>query len=371
MVDTAKTQPVSLRDELANSYDEQASTVIEPDPETPEPEAAEPGEPGAEAAAEPENEEPAAEDETTAQQRDKAGKFAKKDGEGEDKDKNKAAQPASLDAPSNWSAEDRANYAKLPKEGKEFLLRRHKQMEADYTKKTQELAVQSKDIAASKNFKDNVEHLFTPYRNYFATQGMDEVGGVRYLLGWFHSLQQNPEQTIVHLAQQYGVQSLTPKQGQQVNPELAPVLQRLHQVETQFAQDRQAQQNAIVSSSLAQVDSFAQETDAEGNPKYPHFETVRGDMAVFIQNGRAANLEEAYGLAIRLHPEIFDKQFEASILGTQKTTQQQELSEAAKKAAQAKKAAKGIKSGSANVEKNAAKSLRDDISEAYDQQAAS
>ena len=36
------------------------------------------------------------------------------------------AQPGvAAQAPSNWSAEDRANFEKLTQEGKEFLLRRH------------------------------------------------------------------------------------------------------------------------------------------------------------------------------------------------------------------------------------------------------
>lgn len=370
MVDTAKAQPVSLRDELANSYDEQEASTETPGAQTPEAEAGAEIEAEAEelaAGAEGDEEQAGEEESQSAQKRDQSGKFVKKAGEAEGKDK--TAQPATLDAPSNWIAEDRANYAKLPKEGKEFLLRRHKQMEADYTKKTQELAVQSKDIAATKYFKDSVESLFTPYRNIFATQGMDEIGGVRYLLGWFTSLQQNPEQTIIRLAQDYGV-DFTPKPGQQVNPELAPLIGKIQTLETRIAQNDQAQQAQVSGNAKQQVTSFAQETDAEGNPKYPHFETVREDMSVFIGNGRASTLEEAYGMAIRLRPEIYDAQLEESILGKQKTTQQQEIDEAARKAAQAKKAAKGVKSGSTHVEKQQPKTIRDDLSEAYDAQVA-
>jgi hypothetical protein len=349
MTDTAQQQPVSLRDELANSYDEQASPKPETDPPKTEPEKEIP---------EPEPENAAEEEEENEEQEEE-----------QEEEPGKAKLPGALEAPSHWKAEDKAKFSKLPQEGREILLRRHKEMETDYIRKTQDLAVKTRDLAATKQFKDTVDHLLSPYRNVFATQGMDEIGGIRYLLGWYQNLQQNPEQTILSLAHQYGVQ-FTPKPGQQINPELAPILQELHSVKSQIAQERQAQQAAVSSSILQQVNSFASEANADGTPKHPHFETVRGDMAILIQNGRASTMDEAYGMALRLHPEIFDKQIEESILGKQKTTQQQEIDEAARKAAQAKKAAKGIKSGSANVDKAPAKTLRDDLSEIYDQQTA-
>jgi hypothetical protein len=360
---TANQQPVSLRDELANSYDEQASAeAAEESTATPAPDAgAQVTEqaPPIEGSAADMGAEAKPEEDEEQEEVQPGGAAAEA----------KPKLPGALETPKHWKAEDKEKLSKLPEEAKQILLRRHKEMETDYIRKTQELAVKSKDIAVTKQFKDNVESLFTPYRQLFATQGLDEVGGVRYLLGWFSSLQQNPEQTIMRLAHDYGVE-FTPKPGQQVNPELAPLIGEIQTLKTRIAQNDQAQQAAVSSSILQQVTSFAQETDAEGNPKYPHFETVRGDMAVFIQTGRASDLEEAYGMAVRLRPEIHDELLKESILGQQKTTQQQELDEAARKAAQAKKAAKGVRSGSANVEKTQPKSIRDDLSDAYDQQAA-
>src|SRR4029077_12232042 len=82
--------------------------------------------------------------------RDKQGRWVRKDGQpGEaaaetppspeiDDSTQKAAQqhPAPVTGvaaqpPSNWSAEDRANFEKLPPEGKAFLLKRHSEMEGD------------------------------------------------------------------------------------------------------------------------------------------------------------------------------------------------------------------------------------------------
>jgi hypothetical protein len=44
-------------------------------------------------------------------------------------------------APANWSAEDRATFAKLPQEGQAFLLRRHSEMESDYQRRVQATGV--------------------------------------------------------------------------------------------------------------------------------------------------------------------------------------------------------------------------------------
>src|SRR5262245_49561119 len=54
-----------------------------------------------------------------------------------------AAQP-----PSNWSAEDRATFQKLPREGQEFLLRRHSEMESDYQKRVQATAFSNQFMQA-------------------------------------------------------------------------------------------------------------------------------------------------------------------------------------------------------------------------------
>jgi hypothetical protein len=51
----------------------------------------------------------------------------------------KAPEPApvGIQAPQHWSAEVKADFERLPPEGKAILLKRHQEMEADYTRKSQ------------------------------------------------------------------------------------------------------------------------------------------------------------------------------------------------------------------------------------------
>ena len=62
--------------------------------------------------------------------------------------------------------------------------------------------------------------------------------------------------------------------------------------------------------------------------KYPHYEKVKADMALIIQQGRAADLPNAYRLAIRLQDDLWQEE----------QTRQREHSEAEKRLAQDKAA---------------------------------
>jgi hypothetical protein len=351
MTDTAE-QSVSLHDQLSQVYDDQATDEIK---------VVDTDEPKSERA------------------RDETGRFIRAENEPVEEEPKEAKQEEAeeeetevveepqpgLEAPQHWSAEDKASFSKLQKEGQEFVLRRYKSMEADYTRKTQE-------IADTKRFKDNVDQLLNPYRQQFAMHGLDEVGAVRYLLGWYSSLQQSPAQTIQRLAADYGV-SLNQKQDENSNidPSVKPLLDKINSLESQIAQDKQAQHQQVSSNLFEQVKTFSEEKDSTGNLKHPHFEKVRQDMSVLIGSGRAKTLAEAYELSVRLHPDIYDKSLEQSILDKQKAAEQKALDEQKKKAAQAKKAATGIRSGSASVEKQGSKTLRDQLSDLYDRQATS
>src|SRR5690349_15192904 len=54
-------------------------------------------------------------------------------------------KPDTREAPANWKAADKETFKALPAEAQDFLLRRHKEMEAGLTKKTQEIATFRKD----------------------------------------------------------------------------------------------------------------------------------------------------------------------------------------------------------------------------------
>jgi len=56
-----------------------------------------------------------------------------------------------------------------------------------------------------------------------------------------------------------------------------------------------------------EVNNFANAKDSNGELKYPHFEKVRKDMAIFYPD-RTQSLDEAYQRALRLNDELFEEE---------------------------------------------------------------
>lgn len=78
-----------------------------------------------------------------------------------------APDPASSSqAPESWSEQDRAMFAKLPKEGQEFLTRRYGEMERDYTQKSQAnaTAVQFTQSLAPVFTNEHVQRSLVDYQ---------------------------------------------------------------------------------------------------------------------------------------------------------------------------------------------------------------
>ena len=76
-----------------------------------------------------------------------------------------AAQARSNQPPEHWSAEDKANFIKLPQEGQAFLLKRHGEMEAEFTRKAQA-------SAGAVQFTQSLAPVFTDQRIQSSLQQM-------------------------------------------------------------------------------------------------------------------------------------------------------------------------------------------------------
>ncbi len=56
------------------------------------------------------------------------------------------------------------------------------------------------------------------------------------------------------------------------------------------------------------VQEFAAAKDDAGNPRYPHYDTVRQDMALLLDAGKAQDLDSAYKMSLRLHDDLWQAQ---------------------------------------------------------------
>jgi hypothetical protein len=214
------------------------------------------------------------------------------------------AVPA-VEAPQHWAAADKERFAKLPPDGQQFLLDRHKAMEGDYTRRMQEIAPLRKTA-----------EQWTPY---LAQIGATPEQAFQALIGAEYTLRNGtPDQkqaALRQLAQDYQI-PLTqaapqPATDEYVDPQVAALNQKLAQLEAwknsseQAEQQRQRQQMEQRQSELhSTIAAFTAEKTEAGAPAHPHYEAVRETMAALIGGGQASDLKTAYDMAVWARPDL-------------------------------------------------------------------
>ncbi len=215
-----------------------------------------------------------------------------------------------------------------------MFMERYKDLEGDYTKKTQALAQYRKRQEA-------FDEIMQPHKSDFERAGMDEVAAVRQLLAAHDYLRKDPQNAINWLANQYGVDvgavgNDPALEDEYADPQVKQLQQQVAQL-TGFIQNQQTQQQSQVQASTQSlIDQFAAETDANGNPKHPHFERVRGVMGTLISSENAKDLNSAYEMAVYADPELRQEQVKAMAAAQSQDSVKTEAVKKAKKAARSK-----------------------------------
>lgn len=264
-----------------------------------------------------------------------------------------------LDAPARWSAGDKEQFAALPREAQEIVLKREADVNKHLTQKTQELAQTSKAYS-------QLEEILAPRREAFRMDGMNDAQAVEQLFTISDFASRDPAAFIQWFAQQRGVDLGTRDEEPADEPANA-LTQKVQQLEAHIARQEQARQQAEQQTYANQVQQFAAQVDESGNPAYPHFESVRTHMAALVRSGAASTLADAYDQAVYANPETRKAVLEA----------QSKAEEAKRDAERKAKAAKAAKAAGTQVRTPngqfapAARSMDDTLSAVYDRMASS
>ena len=214
-----------------------------------------------------------------------------------------AAELEALPAPNHWPKDFAAKFEALDAPAQRMFMERYKDLEGDYTKKTQA-------ISKYKKRQDAFDEIMQPFKGDFERAGMDDVGAVRQLLAAHDYLRKDPQNAIAWLANQYGVDTNAigndpAAEDEFADPQVKQLQQQVAQL-TGFIQNQQTQQQSHEQASTQSfIDQFAAETDATtGNPAHPHFEKVRSVMGSLISSGNATDLKSAYEAAVYANPEL-------------------------------------------------------------------
>ena len=235
--------------------------------------------------------------------------------------------PSSNQAPEHWSAEDKATFAKLPQEGQTFLLKRHGEMEAEFTRKSQA-------SAGAVQFTQSLAPVFTDRRIQASLQQMG-LNPTQAVQEWasLHVRAMSSDQrekfgVLVDLSERMGLDparifsALNPSQLPpglaeaelkdpavkffadklgQTHSELNALKQEMQQ---RWAAENQARAQAGEAHAKANIDQFADEIGADGKPIRPHFNTVLPILLDLFKANPQRNLAEAYDQACWSHPDV-------------------------------------------------------------------
>jgi|TARA_R110000823_G_scaffold65480_2_gene153585 hypothetical protein len=267
-----------------------------------------------------------------------------------------APEPSASAPPEHWSSADKTEFGSLPDDARDFVLRRYKSMEGDYTEKT-------KALADERGRFEKLDQVLAPHREQFARSGVDEAAAIAQLFQAQQFLQTQPVEALRWLAQTTGVDLslLAPTDSSEddsewVDPDVKQLQQRLSHQEQYMASMQEQQNRERETVFVQQVNAFNAETGTDGKLVHPHMEAATPQMAALLKSGQAQTLQDAYDKSVWMVPEIRDQMI--------KSSQEQDTEEKTRRVQRAKRAGREVRSETAPVESTRPMSLRDTLRQA-------
>ena len=237
------------------------------------------------------------------------------------------APAADVQAPAHWDAAKREAFAALPPEARKIVTDLTKGFEADYTRKSTELA-------EDRKFASSVRSLINDsHRSQMRRAGLSDEQGIAHLVRLNDLYTSDPVGYVKMVVERSGLDpsqiwNVTgtgqPSVGEQpmsgqFDPysQLYGTISSLHgEVERIKRENEQATLRTVNRS----IERFAQEKDAENNPTHPHFNKVQGVMIQLLGTPKyqaiddyGERLRAAYDDAVYLDPDIRTQLVDADV----------------------------------------------------------
>jgi hypothetical protein len=233
---------------------------------------------------------------------------------------------AAVKAPDHWSAEDKAKFNALPNDAaRQTLLDWRKQIETGANEKFTA-------AAEARKLHEEVSQHLAPYADAMKAEGISTQDAVRRLFAAEQALRTDPANALLTLASQYGrgvagtpqarefVQRMAEQLGVAIGAPggqagassdtsaLDTIQARLTAFEQRDQAARTETAQRALSAAQTTLKSFVESKSDDGKPAHPHFEKVRGHMAVLIQSaqqaGETLTLSDAYERSVWADPEL-------------------------------------------------------------------
>lgn len=210
----------------------------------------------------------------------------------------------------HWEKSEKDIFAKLPDdETKKAFLEIRRKADQKITENAQAKSALDNFVSKIKPFGVDSPEKLLPMVEYYSRVEAD--------------YQKNPMAVIEFLASQKGIDLKKHYSGQQqvqqpaddewVDPRTAQLEKTVEELKAERQRELQAREQEIKNAVNKEITEFSQTKDDSGNLKFPHFERLRGEMSLLLNAGKAQTMEDAYNLAMRLDPELYQQQLEQKI----------------------------------------------------------
>ena len=209
-------------------------------------------------------------------------------------------------APQSWRAPSREKWAKIDPDIQQEIMKRERET-------TRVLG----ETANARQLANQFNEVVGPYKARIQAMGVDPLGAVHELLKADYLLSTSPKaqraQYMAKLINDYGIDILELDSAlagkgaaDPVDSRVEALLQQRLAPFQQYIQAQQQREQQYEQKSQAEVNESIENMATD--PKYPHFETVRLDMADIVdlaaKRGLYLSLDDAYNRAIAMNPEV-------------------------------------------------------------------
>ena len=189
-----------------------------------------------------------------------------------------------VEAPANWPAADREMFAKQTPEAREWLMRRHREMEGAFTRNSQAIAP--------------MRQLTERWDPYFRQLGVPAPQAIDRLLDTEYNLRNGSNaakiEILQRLVQDYGIAPPdTDDEGNVLgpDPQVAELTRQIEEMRNGQMQQHQAVQHRRVAHAAGAIQTFAEQKGADGTLAHPFFGEVKSEMTRLAQADLAAGVQ--------------------------------------------------------------------------------
>ena len=240
-----------------------------------------------------------------------------------------APQARSNQVPEHWSADHKATFAKLPAEGQAFLLKRHGDMEAEFTRKsqasagavqfTQALAPVFNDPQIAQSLKQAGVHPVQAIQEWASWHKMGtsprQEDKFHLLVGLSQRMGLDPARIFSALSNQSPSNPMNLSEEDLKDPAVKFIADHLGKTSSELAaikgelqrrdqQEHQARAEYGVRSARQGIDGFADEKSKDGRPLRPYFDAVLPYIIDLFKANPNRSMAETYDAACWAHPEV-------------------------------------------------------------------